>query len=166
MTKRCKRAGFTLVELIIVLIIMAIALGIVAPFMAKSFDKYRLRETSRALSDYLRKSREVAIKEGIKAAIYFDEDGGTFQTRYLKHNEVVSLNIPLWFELIEGMKAEIEVNDPIGSLTGEPPHFVFFPMGNAVGGTVRLSLGEDKATIIEIDDITGGIIILKDTSSL
>ena len=166
MRKLNGRAGFTLIELVIVLIIMAIALGIVTPFMANSFEKYRLRETSRALSEYLRKNRELAISEGIQALVFYVEEDRAFQTRFQKHHEIVSLNVPSFLELIEGVHVEIEVNDPIEILRGEDSHFVFYPMGNAVGGTVKLFFKEERAAVIEIDDLTGSITILKDDRSL
>lgn len=150
------RRGFTLIELLIVLIIMSIALGIVGPFMATSFDSFRLRESSRGLLEYMRRMREVAIQEGARAVVYFDDEEVAFQTVFKRHGQMIPLDLPRWLDLPEGVRAEVEVNDPLGGLVDEPPHFVFFPMGNAVGGYVRLTVG-GKVTHIEIDDLTGTI---------
>jgi|GEM_PF-851829 len=160
------RRAFTLVELIIVLIIMAIAMGIVAPFMASSFDKYRLRETSRGLSSFLRRAREVALKEGIKSLVYFSSEDNTFNVVFQKHGERVPLDFPIWFEVTEGVEVMVEVNDPIEDLWKDTPHFVFFPMGNAVGGTVKLSLKEGDISVVKIDDITGNIAILREAGQV
>jgi general secretion pathway protein H len=148
--------GFTLIELLIVLIIMSIALGIVGPFMANSFDSYRLRESSRGLLVYLMRTREAAIEEGARAIVYFDDEEVAFQTVFRRHGERLPLEFPEWFELAEGVRAEVEVNDPLEGLVDELPHFVFFPMGNAVGGIVRLSVS-GKTTLVEIDDVTGTV---------
>ncbi len=157
--------GFTLIELVIVLIIMSIALGIVAPFVMTSFDKYRMRETSRGLSNYLRRAREVAINEGTRALIYYVADESAFRTVFQQQGRIVDMGFPVWFEMIDGVEVEVEVNDPFEGFQGEQPHFVFFPMGNAVGGTVKLSMGEERVSIVEIDDLTGGIYIMKDTGA-
>ena len=144
-----REKGFTLIELLIVLIVMSIALGIVGPFMANSFDSYRLRESSRGLLQYFMRTREAAIEEGARAIVYFDDEEEAFQTVFRRHGEVLPLDFPEWFELAEGVEAEVEMNDPLEGLVDDLPHFVFFPMGNAVGGIVRLTMG-GKTTLVEI----------------
>ncbi len=154
------RRGFTLVELIIVLIIMGIALGIAGPLVMGSLDRYRLRQSTRSLSSYLRKTREVALKEGIRAYVYYSPDDRAFQTVFRRHDERIPLTFPEWFELADGVEAEVEVNDPFSVIGSELPHFVFYPMGNASGGTVTLSIaGEEQATIA-VNDLTGNIYVL------
>jgi len=162
-TERGGNRAFTLVELIIVLIIMSVAMGIVAPFMANSFDKYRLKETSRALSSFFRKSREIALKEGIRSLIYFSSDENSFQVVFRKHGERIPLDYPDRFKVTEGVEVEVEVNDPFSGLMEDIPHFVFFPMGNAVGGTVKLFLKDGQRSVVKIDDITGDIAILRES---
>jgi general secretion pathway protein H len=150
------RKGFTLIELLIVLIIMSVALGVVGPFVANSFDKYRLSESARGLLEYFKRTREAAIEEGARAVVYYDDQEVAFRTVFTRHGERIPLDFPHWFDLAEGVQAEVEVNDPLEGLIDELPHFVFFPMGNAAGGIVRLTVG-GKISLVEIDDLTGTI---------
>jgi general secretion pathway protein H len=157
---RRRGRGFTLVELIIVLIIMGIALGIVGPLVMGSLDKYRLHQSTRSLASYFRKTREVALKEGIRAYVYYNPEDGAFQTVFRRHDERVPLTFPEWFELADGVEAEMEVDDRFDLITGDLPHFVFYPMGNASGGTVTLSVDGEAHSVITVDDLTGNIEVL------
>ena len=63
------RSGFTLVELLVTLALVALLLAVAAPAMAAFLDKARLRAATQALAQELRQARDHALSH--QRTIYF-----------------------------------------------------------------------------------------------
>ena len=68
--------GFTLIELIVVLVIMGIISGVVAVRYTSSLDSIRFRKTMTELVFFLRESRIKAMATGEPVSVIFDLHGG------------------------------------------------------------------------------------------
>ncbi len=70
------RAGFSLMELLLVAVIMGIAVGVAAPAMMRSIAGNRLRTAGRALVTSARYARSMAILHQVPVTIRFNLDRG------------------------------------------------------------------------------------------
>lgn len=65
--------GITLVELLVVMVILSIALGIVAPSMANSYQSWQLRSAGRRTAALFRFASDLARREGTDLASYYSD---------------------------------------------------------------------------------------------
>jgi|GEM_PF-1025893 len=72
--------GFTLIELVIVIVIMGAALALAAPRIGKSLENVKLRAAARELSAVLRYTRQMAISKKSEYAVSIFEHGYVYET--------------------------------------------------------------------------------------
>ncbi len=71
-------AGFTFLELLTVLALMALLLGLVAPTFYRSWERERVRGSLRDLSAVLRLARSIAVTERVQTRVYVDLEQGRY----------------------------------------------------------------------------------------
>jgi len=71
-----KKQGFTLLELIVVLVIIGIVAGVAVPRFTGSFDSIRFRKTMNELVYFLREARIKAMSSSEATNVVFDLHGG------------------------------------------------------------------------------------------
>src|SRR5262245_15456535 len=135
--------GFTLLELIVTLIVIALATGVVIPTLARSTDAIRVRAEVAGFSAMLRYARERAIVTRRTQTIVIDPaahrvsrlagpDGEVRETRQLSERFTVEANPP-------------------PALTVR-----FEPQGNSNGGDFRVVSG-DIVYRVSVDALTGRV---------
>ena len=75
---RTRQSGFTLFELIIVLMIVAIASGLIAPGIKSGWRAREVRSGTRNLAAIMRGLRERAVRRGVEQEMILEADGQTF----------------------------------------------------------------------------------------
>jgi general secretion pathway protein H len=135
-------AGFTLLELLVVIAIVALVAAVAVPHLAKPSDGVRLQATARELASALWLTRSMAIRGGTEAALVIDVDKHTFESPAVVLKSFAS-----------DVVAELKVAEP-ERLTPSRGSFRFFPDGSSTGGDVVLRLS-DKALRICVHWITG-----------
>jgi len=73
-----KRAGFTLVELILVLALLATLLAVSAPSLARSFHGRNLERAGAALLAASEYARSEAVSQGAPMLLWIDAESGSF----------------------------------------------------------------------------------------
>ena len=142
--RHTRRGGFTLVEMLVVLAIIALTATFAAPLLSGGADGLRLDMASRELATALRVTRSAAITRNTQIALMIDVDRRTFGST------VVS---PRPFG------PNIEARLTYASVMRSAPSdggFQFFPDGSSTGGDVTLSL-RGKQTKLCIDWLTGTV---------
>jgi len=133
-------AGFTLLELIVVLVIAGLLMAVVPPMLSAAMPGLQLKGAARQLASGLRYARERAI-------------AGRVESREIR---------------VSGKPRPIEVAKAleIGLFTAEselegPGHgnIRFYPDGSSTGGRVSLTYG-DSGFEVDVDWLTGRVEIL------
>lgn len=142
MNRRCDPAGFTLVEMLVVVTILALVSAIAMPLLAKPSDTVRLQASARDLVGALRISRSAALARNAEVVLVIDVDRRTFESPAVRRRLLpADITAQLTF-------AEPERQGRSGA------GFRFFPDGSATGGTVRLALNGKEARVC-VDWLSG-----------
>lgn len=122
-------AGFTLLELLVVVALMALATGIALPLLnGKPTENFRLRASVYDLTSAIRATRAAAILHGNQAVLIVDVDDHTFTSPALPARSFAP-----------EIAAQLQVAAP-ERLSPSRGGIRFYPDGTSTGGDVRLSL--------------------------
>ena len=148
MNARRHSAGFTLVELLVVLAIIALLVGLVRPLYSAAVPGARVRAEVLGLAVSLRQSRNRAISSGSVIAVEFD----TEHARYTIGPDTVEL--PGSTQLFAAQRG---VN-PVQLIATDDPivRVEFYPDGSSTGANVELR-NESASWQLGVDWLTGRI---------
>ncbi len=136
--------GFTLIELMLVLMLMGIASVIVLPNIEKGMQDREVRRSALGLAAAARNLRSRAIDEGMPQLLVLDIEQNNYRAA---RGAEVHLPADVKFAAVVG--GEI--------LDGEARQFVFFPNGSSHGGSIALSGGHGISYAIRLEPLTGKI---------
>lgn len=135
-------AGFTLIELIVVLTIIGLALAIALPYLGRGGSGAGLTAAAGELRLALRGARQAAITEGHPVAFRADPAGGYWLDRaYHRLATAGPLGNTLRIATLGGTRIE------------------FWPSGGSSGGRVVID-GDDGRRVIDVDAVTGRAVLL------
>lgn len=135
-------AGFTLIEMLVVLTIVALALAIVVPAVSKSMVT-SVHDVARDVQISLRQARAKAISEQQSALFWVD----TEEHQYLNHkNKIKSFPEDI------NMRAKVASREAQDRKAG----IRFFPDGSSTGGSLVVNDAE-IAVRVDIDWLTGRV---------
>jgi general secretion pathway protein H len=139
--------GFTLVELLVVLVILALLLGLVMPFLGGG-ARAELQSATNRVAAGLREARSRAIRDGKTAIFVVDGARGRFG--------ILAGDAPLQ-QLGDSLRLGLLAAD---ADTLEPGRGIirFFADGSSTGGVVGLVRGEKRENVA-IDWLTGRVAI-------
>ncbi|MCB1568721.1 MAG: prepilin-type N-terminal cleavage/methylation domain-containing protein [Xanthomonadales bacterium] len=143
-----KARGFTLVEIIAVMALIALAMTLVAVTVGDGLSGARVKAASRDLVAALRYTRGQAIVNRESQALAIDVEGRRYRAPGKK-----------WVELPKNMEMKLETarsemeDDSTGRIR-------FFADGASTGGNVELSLGE-VIWRIEVNWLTGEVVVIE-----
>jgi len=140
--KRCQSRGFTLVELMVVMVIIALVMGLVATSMSRSISGAEARAASRKLVASLRYTRARAIIDKSEKVFQLDTDTRSYRAPGRKQ-----ITLP------EGV--EVKITTARSEITSESVSGIrFFPDGGSTGGHIEL-LVNDREYRVNIAWLTG-----------
>lgn len=118
--------GFTLVEVIVVLVIISLALALVGTSISRNISGAEMRTAARKVAASLRYTRTKAILSKSQQVFIVDTEAQTYLAPERPEEQ-----------LPEGMK--VELNTARSELTSETAGGIrFYPDGGSTGGNVRL----------------------------
>ena len=143
-----KQTGFTLIEVIVVMVMIAVLGGMVASSMTDSLRKAKIRAVSKNLVSAMRYTRGQAVVKHEQKTITFNVEDKTYQAPRKK-----VVHIPDEID-INVYTADSEVADEtIGSIR-------FFSDGSSTGGWVKLT-HKNKIWKINVNWLTGEIAMIE-----
>lgn len=143
-----RHRGFTLVEMLVVMVIMLLAYAMTAPMISAGVSSAELKAAARQIAAGLRKARSEAVVRKNEVALTVDvelrqfELSGDKRIYHLPEKIEVSL-FTAQSELVDAKTGAIR----------------FYPDGSSTGGRVTLSRGERKYRV-DVDWMTGRVKIL------
>ena len=148
MTARVGQHGFTLLEILIVLVIGVLLVALVPPLLSGMSGATELRGAARQLAAGLRNARNEAVARQQEAVLTLDLErrrfGVTGDPREIALPESVALKLyTAQSELLDGT---------IGGIR-------FFPDGSSTGGSITVS-GPKLAYRVNVDWLTGAVAIV------
>ena len=144
MNMKKSQAGFTLLEIIVVMVMIVVIMGFFSSGMMKSLDKAKIRAVSKDLVSAIRYTRGQAVVKHEQKTITFNVKEKTYKAPRKK-----LVHIPEEMELYV-YTAESEIPDEdSGSIR-------FFSDGSSTGGWVKLIYG-NKIWKINVNWLTGEI---------
>ncbi len=133
---KTSEGGYTLVEIVVVLVILALAMGVVVPAVGRSVEGIRLRAEVAGVASFLRSAREQAITQRKPYAVRVDPQTGllvlTTGTDAVKASRSLRAAVRL-----EGTQA-----------------ISFLPQGLSSGGRLRVG---SPGYLITVDPLTGRV---------
>lgn len=135
--------GFTLLELIAVIALLAISLGAASVFISRGLDNLRAREAGRELALALRTARVKAMDSGHPGQLDFDVARRRYQLP-----GTPARTLPA------GMTMTLTTAAALGA--GQRAAIAFYPDGSSTGGRVRLER-DGRAWRIEVAWLTGEV---------
>ena len=140
--KFSSKNGFTLVEILVVMVLLAMAGSLVFVSVGKTMAGNRNRAFAGELLSLCKKARRMAVDDGVPTA--FNISSG--QRRCWVGDSKKSLEIPEEM-LIEG-EGITQLNEDVYTIG-------FYPDGSSGGGTLTLSVSGQTVYAFRIDILTG-----------
>lgn len=146
---RARAAGFTLLEMLVVLMIMGLVAALTIPTFGTGVSSTALKGAARDVAAGLRLARGQAITQRAEAALELDVAARSF--RVPPDPRVHSLPSGIELKLFTAQRDL--VNEQVGAVR-------FYPDGGSDGGRITLAAGERKFDV-DVDWLTGRIAILE-----
>jgi prepilin-type N-terminal cleavage/methylation domain-containing protein len=156
-----KRDGFSLMELVIVLIIIGFSTSLVMPYLSRFTKSVELKATAKKVSGILRYYRSEAVQKGKVHQVLFDPDLREVSIQSLestedkaanqKREEMVQKNK---YHLPDGIQIK-ELKIPSPQYPAGSPAIEFYPNGGSNGGSILLDSQDQKGYRIKVNFLTG-----------
>lgn len=148
--KRSPARGFTLIELMLVLVVMGLLVGLTPPLFEKAFPSLKLKAATRDLAQEMRFIQQSAILTGQVTKVRFDLQNNAYRSDLVNQGETRQLPDGLHF---------IQDENAV-SISGEQILvFEFFPDGSSSGGKLILGNGARRLAI-SVDWLTSRIRVI------
>lgn len=141
---RRRARGFTLIEIVAVLVLIAILLGLASLGFSQTINAARVRAAGKDLVAALRYTRGQAIVSGEEQALELDVEHRTYTAPKRDAQE-----LPGKMELRLVTAAEEQTSETTGRIR-------FYPDGSSTGGKVRLISGE-REWQVQVGWLTGEV---------
>lgn len=140
---RRRRAGFTLIETIVVLAIIGVVAGTATQLLRPPSDRLRLERSARAVCATLRATRARAIATNSETTFTVDIFNKTYASPASGGGRLPA-DAAITFDIANTQR----LSPVLGGIT-------FFPDGTSTGGDIVLKLPDTRA-IIDVNWLTGG----------
>jgi len=131
------RAGFTLLELVLVMVVICTVLAMAAPSLRGFFASRQTDDAAARIVALTRLARSLAVTEGRVYRLNLDCEAGTYWLTAQQEGAFRRLSTEFGrvFLLPEGATADLRV----AGRTAGARHVAFYPSGRTEAATVRLS---------------------------
>ncbi len=143
-----QRQGFTLLELIIVLVIVGVATAIVLPSIDRGLKKRQAKQSVLTLAAVARDLRRRAIDQGKLKSLTVEPRANSYLA---SGGNIVRLPDTVQITGTTG-------GEPIGERLTQ---FVFFPNGSLLGGEIALSDRHGSAYVVRMEAMVGRVVVIR-----
>ncbi|MET0026507.1 MAG: GspH/FimT family pseudopilin [Candidatus Thiodiazotropha sp.] len=143
----CAQAGFTLIEIMLVLVIIGMIYSLAPPLFHKAFPSLKLKAVTRDLVQEIRFVQQSAITTGQPTTMHIDLSEDRYQSEQINAGALRQLPEGFHFSRQPGMASQ------------QTLALRFYPDGSASGGMIRIEAGARSYTI-RVDWLTSQVEIL------
>jgi general secretion pathway protein H len=143
-----RRAGFTLLEIILVMLIMAIGMTIVVPAIEGGFTSREVNRAARRLYSIMHHLRGEAVASGRPTLLRINQHDNTIETVGGGRWDALSERA-----VIESVRGAIAAGEDLWDIR-------FFPNGSNTGGAVVLANRDDRSRnrfLVTLDPLVGTV---------
>ena len=155
------KAGFALIELLVVLVIIGLVSAVVVPRLFSTLGNLNLKTAAQQTAATLRYDRSKAVAEKLSRAAVFNLEARSVRCFSMgvvssveKQDRIEAAKADMTFQMPEGVRIQKAVFGEDVYETGEFT-VLFYPNGSSTGGAVVLAGESGKRFEIMIDAITG-----------
>jgi prepilin-type N-terminal cleavage/methylation domain-containing protein len=144
------RRGYTLIETVVVLLVLALAAGLVAPAVGRGLDAIRLRAEVAGVASFLRGARAQAIARHRAVEVALDAEGRTLTLSEDRERVRRDGDPP---PAVRQLSAAVR-------LAADPPPartVTFFAYGLSSGGRFLVERGDVVVYVVTVDPLTGRV---------
>jgi general secretion pathway protein H len=155
-----KNRGFSLIELVVVLVLISLALALVAPSFSRFSKGVELKTTAQRVSGILRYFRSESIQSGKVYQIIFDPGLREVSIQVLESEEEGAAGkdeqkfAKRSYPLPAGIQMK-EFNIPTSEFASDLPTIEFYPNGGTNGGSFILDAQDQRGYRIKVYFLTG-----------
>jgi general secretion pathway protein H len=145
------KRGYTLIEVVVVLLVLAVALAVGVPAIGRGADGLRVRTEAAGVANFMRAAREQAVTRNRSYEVRVDSESG------------VLVLIPSAAEgtaEVGAVQATRRLAVPV-RIEADPPlrrTITFLPGGLSSGGRFRVEAPGPRVYIITVDPMTGRVV--------
>jgi len=169
-----KDRGFSLMEMMVVLVIMGLGLLMVAPSLSHLSKTMELKAAAKKVSAILRYSRSEAVNQGRTYQVFFDSELRKVKVTVAdaaapqeetdikeKKEEKSGDNKEKIYDLPVGVQIKEVILTGSPSPPSEIPMIQFYPNGGSNGGSILIESKDQKGYRIQVRFLTGMVEIEK-----
>ena len=155
-----KNKGFSLIELLIVLILISLSVSLVTPSLSRFSKNIELKTATKKISAILRYYRNEAVHRGKVQQILFDSNAREVRIRAVEQEagapdqEATGRAEAPNYPLPAGIQIK-EIKVPTPQYPTEVPTIEFYPNGSSNGGSIVLDNEGNKGYRIDVHFLTG-----------
>ena len=154
-----KDRGFSLIELLVVLILLSLSLALVAPSLSRFFRTVELKGAAQKISAILRNCRSEAVNKGKVYEVLFNSQSREVRVHSMETSEEKDETKEGPFPdktylLPEGIQMKGDPATSSLSASGLSP-IEFYPNGGSSGGTILLDSPDRLGYRIQVHFLTG-----------
>jgi prepilin-type N-terminal cleavage/methylation domain-containing protein len=150
-----QRAGFTLIELIIVLFLVGIIAGLTGLYVGKDSGSLELKKFTKEVSAVMRSARNHAVSEKKIYCLVIDDEELMLRL-YSEDTDYKNVTLVMDKAIPEELHMEL-----LGS-GREASYVEFFPGGSTTGGVIEITNMKGSRYLISVNRITGKLIVEKE----
>ncbi len=143
--------GFTLIEVILVLVIIGIAAGLVGVYVGSGSGRLALRTLTKEISAVLRYARNHAASEKKNYCFIIENDDAVYRLTSRTSQEDAAAVTAVEKPIPEGLSVTVEDRED------HDCDVEFYPRGNSSGGIVETRDEKGRGFFIVINRITGKV---------
>jgi general secretion pathway protein H len=159
-----KNRGFTLIEVMVVLILISLSMLLVTPSLSRFSKTVELKGAAKKISAILRYYRSEAVNQGKVYQVLFDPDLREVRIQSIEEKDedegANDKSSQKRYTLPKGVDIkEVKADSP--QYPSDYSVIEFYPNGGSNGGTILLGSQDRKGYRIKIDFLTGVVEIEK-----
>ena len=146
------RRGFTLIEVVVVLFVLAVAMAVGVPAIGRGADGLRVRAEAAGVANFLRAAREQAVTRNRAYEVRVDSEAGVMV--------LVSMSGAAGSKDGGTVQATRRLAAPV-RIEADPPlrrTVTFSPGGLSSGGRFRVGAAGPRVYVVTVDPVTGRVV--------